>query len=271
MTATMERRLEWLTSVEVRAAVAAGWTTVIVPSGAIEQHGPHLPLAADAIQATELGQRVAELLGNCLIAPTIQVGCSDHHMAFAGTISLDPTTLSRVYQDYCRSLSRHGFRTILCFSAHGGNFEVLKAAEAGLNESVQPDCRVIVFADLDAYMEVWRSTVDDMTGLGDQIGGHADIAETSLMMAIQPDAIRAQDMQPGYTGPMGPPQRERVFREGVDTISENGVLGDPRGATNQLGAECLKRLTELLTEYFHARMSESTNGDARVGHPEPGH
>ena len=90
-------RMRWP---QVRAAIESGTTTVVVPCGAVEQHGPHLPLFVDAEHGTKLGEEVARRLGRALVAPTIRVGCSDHHMSFAGTISLRQGTFTAVCRDY---------------------------------------------------------------------------------------------------------------------------------------------------------------------------
>ncbi|MCH7475968.1 MAG: creatininase family protein, partial [Gemmatimonadetes bacterium] len=118
--------LERLTSPQVAAALKEGKTTIVVPCGAVEQHGPHLPLFVDAEHGTRLGAEVARRLGNTLVAPTIRIGCSEHHMSFSGTISLEETTFRAVCRDYCVSLSRHGFRKICMLPTHGGNFRPLR-------------------------------------------------------------------------------------------------------------------------------------------------
>src|SRR5262245_38731001 len=105
-------RLELMTFEEVERALANGFRTVLIPCGAIEQHGPHLPLCMDADHADALGLLVAQRLGHTLVAPSIRVGCSSHHMAFPGTISLRSETLEAICLDYCVSLTQHGFDRI---------------------------------------------------------------------------------------------------------------------------------------------------------------
>lgn len=117
--------MDGMTSPDVRAAIDAGSTTVVVACGAVEQHGPHLPLLMDAGHGAELAVQVARRLGNALVAPTIRVGCSDHHMAFAGTISLRRRTFQALCMDYATSLARHGFTEICFVPTHGGNFAPL--------------------------------------------------------------------------------------------------------------------------------------------------
>src|SRR5688500_6258442 len=83
-----EVRLERMTWPEIGDAIAGGMRTVIIPSGAVEQHGPHLPLMTDSASASAVGLNLARRLGDALVAPTIWMGCSDHHMGFPGTITL---------------------------------------------------------------------------------------------------------------------------------------------------------------------------------------
>ena len=92
--------LEELTSPEVKRALQDGYTTVVVAVGAVEQHGPHLPLLVDAVRGDRLALEVAHRLGDALVAPTIRVGCSEHHMAFPGTLSIRQQTLEALCTDY---------------------------------------------------------------------------------------------------------------------------------------------------------------------------
>src|SRR5918912_336470 len=96
-----------MTSAQVSAELAGGRSTIVVPFGAVEQHGPHLPLDTDAVLGDRLGSLLAERLG-ALCAPTIRVGCSQHHLAFAGTLSLRAGTLKMIVHDLVDSLTRHG-------------------------------------------------------------------------------------------------------------------------------------------------------------------
>src|ERR671922_415838 len=116
-----------MTSSQVRAELGRGRSTVVVPFGAVEQHGPHLPLDTDAVLADRLGPLLAERL-DALCAPTIRIGCSQHHLAFAGTLSLRPQTLQMIVHDLVDSLVRHGFRRIVLLATHGGNEPPLQEA-----------------------------------------------------------------------------------------------------------------------------------------------
>lgn len=251
--------LEKMTFAEVQAALAGGRHDVVVPCGAVEQHGRHLPLDVDAVHADRLAEEVAERLGTALVAPTIRVGVSPHHMAFPGTISLRPETFEAVYADYCRSLAAHGFRTILCFSAHGGNFAPLAEMEQRLDDLVGPDCRVVVFADLLGLVEVWRSCVEDGGGRPDDVGGHADVAESSVYAHLRPGDVRTDQLARGYSGPVDDAVLERLFTGGIKALSDTGVMGDPHGFSAAIGARCVQRVADLIAAHFSERMGRPSS------------
>jgi creatinine amidohydrolase len=247
--------LETMTFGEIRAALAEGRRDVVVPCGAVEQHGRHLPLDVDAVHAERLGQEVAERLGTALVAPTIRVGVSPHHMAFPGTISLRPETFEAVCSDYCRSLAAHGFRNILCFSAHGGNFAPLADMEQRLDDLVGRQIRVIVFSDLRGLIEVWRSAVADAAGDPDSVGGHADVAESSVYSFLRPGAVRTDQLARGYAGPVDDEVLQRLFTGGIKALSDTGVMGDPHGLSDAIGELCVQRVADMIAAHFTRRMA----------------
>jgi creatinine amidohydrolase len=247
--------LEKMTFGEIQAALAEGRRDVVVPCGAVEQHGRHLPLDVDAVHADRLAQEVAQRLGTALVAPTIRVGVSPHHMAFPGTLSLRPETFEAVYSDYCRSLAAHGFRTILCFSGHGGNFAPLAEMEQRLDDLVGPDCRVLVFADLHGLIEVWRSAVADAGGDPDSVGGHADVAESSVYAYLRPGEVRADQLHQGYIGPVDDAVLQRLFTGGIHALSDTGVMGDPHGFSGAIGEVCVQRVADMIAAHFTERMA----------------
>ena len=249
-----EVELERLTWPEVQAALEAGWTTAIVACGAVEQHGPHLPLCVDAAHGAALAERVARGLGHALVAPTIRVGCSEHHLAFPGTISLHPATFEAVCRDYCTSLAHHGFRRICLIPSHGGNFAPLAEMEQRLDERVGPDCRVIVFSDLQGLIEVWRSAVLEAGGDPDDVGGHADVAESSVYSYLRPGAVRTDQLARGYTGPVDDAVLQRLFTGGIRALSDTGVMGDPHGLSDAIGELCVQRVADMIAASFTDRM-----------------
>ena len=119
-------------------------TPVILPVAAVEQHGPHLPIATDRIIAEYFANRMNETLGSSvLILPTVAVGCSEHHMAFPGSLTLRHETFLSVCEQYLDSARSHGFRNFLVFNSHGGNRGVTQVLLEKYGAE-NPDCRIAV-------------------------------------------------------------------------------------------------------------------------------
>lgn len=247
-----EIRMERMTSPEIGAAIEAGVTTVVVAAGAVEQHGPHLPLFVDAEHGDRLAVEIARRLGRALVAPTIRVGWSDHHLDFAGTVSLRKETFLAVCRDYCVSLAHHGFRRVCFVPSHGGNFAPLAEARDAFNEAVGPDCSVDVYADLIEVIGTWREIAETEAGLGYRVGGHADIAETSIIMALHAGLVREELAECGQlTTPDEEPELiRRVLSEGFRSVTPNGILGDARGATPELGEKMIAALADRIAAHF---------------------
>jgi creatinine amidohydrolase len=176
-------------------------------------------------------------------------------MAFPGTISLQPETFEAIYSDYCRSLAAHGFRTILCFSAHGGNFAPLAEMEQRLNSLVGPSTRVIVFADLHGLIDTWRSAVAEAGGPADHVGGHACVGESSVYSYLQPGQVRTDQLARGYMGPLDDAFLEGMFTGGLKAITDTGVMGDPHGLSGDIGELCVQRVADLIAAHFQERMA----------------
>lgn len=243
--------LERMTSPEVGAALKAGRTTVIVACGATEQHGPHLPLFTDAEHGTRLAADVARRMGNALVAPTIRIGRSDHHMHFAGSITLRPETFQGMCEDYASSLAHHGFRKICFLPSHGGNFAPLAEMLPRLREVAKP-ADVLAYTDLLGVMEVWTRVVQEETGLGERVGGHADIAESSVMLALHPDLVHQDLAEDGYHPTLEPGEVERLIGAGFHTVAPNGILGDARGMTRRIGERSIEALADAAADFFSA-------------------
>jgi creatinine amidohydrolase len=252
--------LEQLTWPEVELALTRGMTSAVLPVGAVEQHGPHLPLFVDAERGTALGLRVARLLGDALVAPTVRVGCSDHHMGFAGTLTLRKETLEAVLIDLCRSLAHHGFLDLFLVPSHGGNFQPIQEMLPRIREAVreiQPACRVFAYTDLLEFISVWRWVVEEEVGLGRNVGGHADVAESSEMLFLHPDLVRLGRVERGRIGELDAELVARVFEKGLRFVTPNGILGDPTGMDAQLGERLLEATAILVAE----KLREEADGD----------
>ena len=238
-----------MTRPEVEEAIASGVDTVIITIGSTEQHGLHLPLGTDAIMGEALGQRVAHALGNTLLAPGMRIGCSEHHMDFAGSLTLSRETFIGVVGDICRSLARHGFRHIVLLPTHGGNFAPLAKAV----EAIRPELsgvNLIAFTDLMAFMDEIFQTGKARKVTPEQAGAHAGEFETSIMLYLRPDLVAIDKAQPGYVGDqlrIAP----LVFEKGFRAVTANGVLGDPRNASAANGEAYMAAITDLLVGYIN--------------------
>jgi len=245
--------LEEMTWPEVERAIADSRTTVVVAVGAVEQHGPHLPLLVDAVRGDRLAIEVARRLEGALVAPTIRVGCSEHHMGFAGTISLRRNTLEAICLDYAVSLARHGFTRICFVPSHGGNFEPLAEMLPDLRAAVAPSCDVDAYTDLLGFMELWRAAVaEHHPDLVERVGGHADLAETSEMLDLRPDLVRSDRAERGHVQTFDRDLMDRIFRDGFRAVTPNGILGDARGASREIGASCIARAAEGIVAALEA-------------------
>jgi creatinine amidohydrolase len=245
-----ELLLERLTWPEVAARLEDGFRTVVAACGSTEQHGPHLPLMVDAARGTRLAVEVAVRLGKALVAPTIAVGCSGHHMEFPGTLSLRESTFSGICQDYCTSLARHGIRRVCLVPTHGGNFPVLERILAWLNEAAGAECEVLAFLDVFAVLQIWRRVVEEETGLGARVGGHADIAESSIFLAIHPDLVHGERVESGYLPALNWEAIGPILARGLHTVTPNGILGDARGMNARIGERCIAEVADLMADHF---------------------
>ncbi|MGI6149604.1 MAG: creatininase family protein [Limnochordia bacterium] len=244
----MEYRVKWgyLTSSEIKQCAEANGI-VIIPIGSIEQHGPHLPVAADSIIAETVACRTAEGLWRkgirSVVLPVVWLGNSLHHMDFSGTISLDFHTFAGVIFQVCKSLRKHGFSRIVLLNGHGGNSHPLHVVLAQVNLALG-----IVALGVDYWNAArgeFAQILDSDSGIG-----HAGEAETSLMLAIDPELVKPHRM---WRGPDVPDPEElasgamytfRTFR----ARTKIGVSGDASQASRSKGERLLNAITQHLVE-----------------------
>lgn len=234
--------LDGMTWPEVKAEQARGRDTVVIAFGATEQHGPHLPLATDALLGDHLARKVAERL-SAFVAPTVRIGCSEHHLEFPGTLSLAESTFHGMVGDIVRSLARGGFGRVVLLPTHGGNFGPLAAAldELGPVEGIE----ISALTDLTALFKLAQLGADEFGVPLGKGGVHAGEWETSMLMAIRPDLVRLELGEPGYTGD---PQAAigAIFGSGVHTVAANGVIGDPTQASGEHGSRYWDEVLEIV-------------------------
>jgi creatinine amidohydrolase len=224
--------LDRMTWPQIRAEQERGRDTVVVAFGATEQHGPHMPLATDALLGDHLARLVADSL-DAFVAPTVRIGCSEHHLEFPGTLSLSEATFHGVVGDVVRSLARGGFARIVLLPTHGGNFGPLAVALEQLGPVDGVEIRALT--DLGALFTIARVGAEEHGVPLGEGGVHAGEWETSMLMAIHPELVHPELGEPGYTGD---PEAAvgAIFGAGVHTVAENGVIGDPTRASAEHGA-----------------------------------
>ena len=200
---------------------AAG-SVLVVPLGSTEQHGPHLPLSTDTDIAVALAEGLAAARPDVLVAPALPYGSSGEHAGFAGTLSIGQDALEHVVVELVRSAD--AFAAVVLVSAHGGNAEPLQRAVRTLRSEGR---RVV------AWMP---RSYDD---------AHAGRSETSILLALDDARVRLDRAEAGATQPL--PELLGALRSGgVRSVSPNGVLGDPTGATAEEGRTLLDAMTAEL-------------------------
>jgi creatinine amidohydrolase len=241
MTALHLDRLTWE---DIKQEIQNGRDTVVVPFGSTEQHGPHLPLGTDAVLGDEIGWRLAERL-DAFLAPTVRFGCSAHHLAFTGTISLGEKTFRSIVADVVASLSRHGFRRLVLLPTHGGNFKPMAKAVAEI-EPVK-GVQVLAFTDLMGLVGAAAQSSRSFGVDAAKSGAHSGEWETSLMLAIRPEQVKMDRAAEGFVGELSEIMSQ-VF-DGIQNLDQNGVLGDPRPATAEAGKRYLEDITAYLNQW----------------------
>ena len=216
---------------------------VIVPVGALEAHGPHLPLGADQIQAERTAEDLAERIG-ALVAPTLPYGNCAGTRPFPGTVSVSIGSLSRMMRELLEELARTGFRRVLVLSGHAAQGH-MAALREGADEAVRavPALRVAVLSDYDFVYEL-RGTLSPATD------GHGGLLETSRVMAMKPELVGRERPKVEY--------RYSRFRVGDPTVEEwsESVIGDTASASSELGqrvqVHVLDRLEATVRELLPA-------------------
>ena len=240
-------RMEEMNWVDIKEAINDGFKTVIIGVGSTEQHGPHLPTQTDALIADVIVNLIAQKLKNALQAQTIRVGCSDHHLPFPGTISLRKSTLKAIIHDYAESLQKHGFENIIFIPTHGGNFNPIKEAVEEAQEK-HPKIKIFGFTDLMGFVGAHNKIASDFNITKEVAGAHAGEVETSQILALAENLVEKERIQPGYLGVLGEEEIEILFKKGMPSLTEIGVIGDPTKASKKKGKVYIEKIAEFLTD-----------------------
>jgi creatinine amidohydrolase len=249
-----QRRLAWRTSPEV-GAIASRNALVVQPIASVEQHGPHLPCYTDSLVAEGLVARAVALSAadvDVWTLPVIAYGKSNEHLGFPGTISLSAETLIAVCRDVGRSVARSGFRKLAFVNGHGGQPHLLEMVARDIRE----ETGLMVFPLFPYRLGV----PDDVVSSREEeaLGIHAGELETSLVLALEPDAVHMDRAEPGddrvrkLYGDLRHLSLEGALPTAWLTrdLSENGVIGDPTRASAERGERALAYLAEGLSRVF---------------------
>ena len=239
---------EYLSWKEVKNIAQMERSTIVWPFGAVEQHGPHLPLATDSIFVDEIVNEVLKLLPQNMPIkriPTQNIGFSPEHLGFDGTLSLSSQIITAIIIEVGKQLSDMGFKRLILLNAHGGQISLLNTAARELRN---------VASNLHVFPCFLWSGVNGLNDLltDEEIknGLHASLAETSLMLALKPELVG--DERPFED--LGGKIPEGWSLEGnaptawfTDDLSKSGVIGDSRGSNENLG----KNIKTLLINHWH--------------------
>jgi creatinine amidohydrolase len=230
-------------------------TLVVMPTASIEQHGPHLPVGTDSY----IGEAIAsaldrELEGRLLILPAQRLGCSEHHMAFPGTLTLQHETFEDVILDVLDSMVRQGFRRFLILNSHGGN-QAIGGVIAEKAAHRWTDAQVV-------FTSWWRVAAEPLKNLVEGAFpsvGHACEFETSLMLALHPDLVNMALAVDDGLPPRAEPLQHDLLRGPaaalaipMHRLTQHGVYGRPTLATAEKGRRILQETVAALRDLIVA-------------------
>ena len=238
--------LEELTWTEVRDAINAGTTTVIIPTGGTEQNGPHMVLGKHNFVVKHTAEQIARRLGDALVAPVVayvpegELDPPTSHMRFPGTITLPNEYFMKVVEYAARSFRVHGFKDIVLIGDSGGNQDGLKAVSELLNkEWATSDFRVHFVSDYPSNSNGFREWLQSQGETEEDIGRHGGIPGTSQLMALDPNLIRLDK------------------RAKSTEALPSGVRGDPTRASIRYGMKGLELKIEAAVAQTKELMTSS--------------
>ena len=242
---------------ELEEAATEG-AVVIVPTGSVEQHGPHSPMDVDVVGPLHVAIQAARRIDDfpVLITPPVWSGFAHYNMGFAGTISLRMETYRNLVSDICRSVSANGFKRIVLLNGHGGNQAPNTAIK---HELSQEDIFILTIS-------WWELVREEMAKLSTSDGsdvGHGGEWETSVQLYLRPHLVAADRMiaDRDLTNPFSPEVQKFMRGWGAfaerrrDTEKGSGTMGNPLAATPEKGqaiVEAASKELELLLREYHA-------------------
>jgi creatinine amidohydrolase len=248
----MRLLLEELTREEARTL--APEALLILPVGAVEQHGPHLPVGTDYFAVTHIARAAAAALAGrvpALVAPTLPFGSSQHHLPFGGTLSLSTETYYRALRDLAESLIVSGFRRIFILNGHGGNQELIQLVARDL--ALQHPAHL---AAASYWTIAWDALVAAQAHIQAGLPGHAGKFETALMLALRPELVREPRPHRDSPASADPRHSSSAYRAELHGAWQrmDGYTDSPDQADAEQGAAYLAAIVPAVAralEEFH--------------------
>lgn len=238
--------LSWQTATRPELAAAAGYDPVaVLPLGAIEQHGPHLPVSTDLLIAAGILERALESTAAkvpVVILPQLSLGSSEEHVGLGGTLSLDAETLGRVLASLAAAVAAEGIQRLVIFNAHGGNKHVVDGAAL----RARTDHGLLV-----VKAHVFRFPRPDGVELPEaewRHGLHGGAVETAMMLHLHPDLVRTEAVRnfPSLGSELEKtldvllPEGPVAFAWTAQDLNSDGVTGNAELATEKMGARLVE-------------------------------
>ena len=217
--------MERMTTAEIRDAINAGKTTVLIPSGSTEATGPAIALGKHLVRAQYIAEHIAQELGNALVAPVMPFAPTTAESRFQGTVNLSADAFSRVNEDVAESMVRTGFKYIILMGDHDQNQPLLRTLASKLDDKYRAE-GVRVFFSSDAYAKTNKEIDEYLKAKGYPPSRHGGVSDTSLTWAANPDYVHPDRIVVGApVPPAGSPL----------SLGTIGIEGDPRRSSPELG------------------------------------
>ncbi|TAM83068.1 MAG: creatininase family protein [Acidobacteria bacterium] len=225
---------------------------VVVPFGSIEQHSLHLPLGTDSIIGEAIARRLEQALpSQVLLLPMMWLGCSRHHMDFAGSLTAEIETFIDIGEQLVSSMAEHGFRNFILLNSHGGNINKVSLVAEKLRYKLGPSSKVV-------GVTYWHLVGEEIQSIRDTpVGGmgHSGELETSVMLVVRPELVRKDLIDPDGPGKLSKFEGRDMFAPGKVSIAKpfkemtrHGGIGDPRKASREKGERILSVIVKKLAE-----------------------
>ena len=240
----MAQSVMWkeLTAPELVAKAKAD-ALVVLPVASMEQHGPHLAVGVDTVLCETVCQRAAEALAAempIVVAPTLWCGMAEHHMTRGGTFTFDIPTYRAVLLSFLKSIERHGFKRVFIVNGHGGNISALSAFLPDFMRETGLTVRVTTYFEL--AQPGMPAILEDQERVR-----HACEGESSMMMAVAPDLVRAEKLPEAFGPARQTPLPLQVMRyRNYGDLTPTGVVGDARRASADKG----RRLIDVCRDFL---------------------